>query len=175
MFSPNITIGCRACLPNMYLYTSAHPVCTDMIRHQHIPARIKSAIIVILCALYCNVFSVANETWGNLTALHSILHQRRLSSCSRLVSGLPECVRVLWRRRGFAKWLCREGGDLAYKASLLLLAFPKSPTLPLKDLSKCSVRCVRMTFRGVDFLKEINRFFLAQASGTLQFTKLQHC
>ncbi len=36
------------------------------------------------------------------------------------------------RRRGFAKGLCREGGDLAFKASLLSLTFPKSPTLPLK-------------------------------------------
>ncbi len=29
--------------------------------------------------------------------------------------------------------LCREGGDLAFKASLLLLAFLKLPTLPLTD------------------------------------------
>ncbi len=27
--------------------------------------------------------------------------------------------------------LHREGGDVAFKANLLLLAFPKSPTLPL--------------------------------------------
>ncbi len=31
-----------------------------------------------------------------------------------------------------SEWLCREGGDLAFKASLLSLAFPKLPTIPLK-------------------------------------------
>ncbi len=52
-----------------------------------------------------------------------------LSLCRRLVSALPECVHVFWRRRGFAKWLCMEDEDLAFKASLLSPAFPKSPTL----------------------------------------------
>ncbi len=42
-------------------------------------ARMKRIIIVILCALYCNVFSPVNETWGNLTALHSTLHQCHLA------------------------------------------------------------------------------------------------
>ncbi len=46
--------------------------------------------------------------------------------------GLPECLSVFWGRRGFAECLCREGEDLAFKANLLLLAFPKLPTLPLK-------------------------------------------
>ncbi len=50
-------------------------VCADMIRHQRIPVRVKGAIIVISCALYTNVFSAVNETWGNLTALHSNLNQ----------------------------------------------------------------------------------------------------
>ncbi len=88
---------------NMYLHTYVHPVCADIVRHQHVPVRMKGAIIVILCALYCNVFSAVNETWGNLTALHSILHQRRLSSCRRLVSALMERVHVFWRMHGFAK------------------------------------------------------------------------
>ncbi len=47
---------------NMYLHTSLHTVCTDMIRHQRVSARMKDAIIVILCALYCNVLSPVNET-----------------------------------------------------------------------------------------------------------------
>ncbi len=53
-----------------------------------------------------------------------------LKSCRlnrALVSALTERVHLFWRRRGFAEWLCREG-DLA---NLLLLAFPKSPPLPL--------------------------------------------
>ncbi len=87
---------------SMYLHTSAHPVCTDMIRHQRIRALMKGAIIVTLSTLYWNVFSAVNETWGNLTALHSIFHQRGLSSCCRLVSGLPEHVCVLEEA-----WLCR--------------------------------------------------------------------
>ncbi len=132
MFGPNITISCPACLSNMYLHTSAHPVCTDMIRHQRVPGWMNSSIIVIICALHCNVFSEVNETWGNLTALHSTLHKRRLSSCRRLVSALTECVRVFWGRCSFAEWLWMEGGDLAFKANFLSLAFPKSPTLPLK-------------------------------------------
>ncbi len=44
----------------------------------------KGAIIVTLSALYCSVFSAVNETRGNLTALHSIFHQRGLSSCRRV-------------------------------------------------------------------------------------------
>ncbi len=52
-----------SCLPvKMYLHTSAHPVCEDMIRLQRIPARMKGAITVMLCTLYCNVFSPVNET-----------------------------------------------------------------------------------------------------------------
>ncbi len=35
-------------------------------------------ITVILWTSYCTVFSLANETWGNLTPLHSILHQQLL-------------------------------------------------------------------------------------------------
>ncbi len=91
---------------SMYLHTSAHPVCTDMIPHQCIWVWMKGTIIVTLSALYCNVFSPVNEIWGNLTALHSIFHQRGLSWCRRLVSGLPECVCVLEAR------LCRvmQGG-----------------------------------------------------------------
>ncbi len=122
-------IGCPACLSNMYLHTSAHPVCTDMICHQRVPVRTKGAIIVILCTLYCNVFSAVNETWGNLTALYSTLHQRGLSLCLRLVSALTECVHVFCRRRGFAEGWRGEGGELAFKANLLSLAFTKSPNL----------------------------------------------
>ncbi len=61
MFSLNITIGCPACLSNMYLHTSAHPVYTYMLRYQCVPMRIKGVIIVIICALYCNVFSPVHE------------------------------------------------------------------------------------------------------------------
>ncbi len=56
----NFTIGCFACLSNMY-FNSAHPVCADVRYHQHVPARTKGAIIVILCTLHCNVFSLVNE------------------------------------------------------------------------------------------------------------------
>ncbi len=47
---------------SMYLHTSAHPVCTDMIRHQRIRALMKGTIIVTLSTLYWNVFSAVNET-----------------------------------------------------------------------------------------------------------------
>ncbi len=69
---------------------------------------------------YCNIilcncfFSAVNETWGNLTALHLILHQHCLSLYRRLVSSLTEHVHVFWRRRGFAK--CREDGDLSFQS-----------------------------------------------------------
>ncbi len=126
----------------MYLHTSAHPVHEDMIRHhcvQHYAIaerpRMEGVIIVILCA-YCNVFSLVNETWGNLTALHSILHQHCLSSC-RWLAFICLCV-----------FMCFGGdialksdfggrvGSYAIKASLILLASPKSPTLPLKFLRR---------------------------------------
>ncbi len=82
----------------MYLHTSVHPVRADMIRHQSIHyvtadrARMEGVIIVILCALYCNVFSLVNETQGNLTTMHSALHPR-----PSLI------VHVFWRRRGFGE------------------------------------------------------------------------
>ncbi len=41
------------------------------------------ALLFYYCALH-TVMSPMNETWGNLTALRSILHQRRLSSYRRL-------------------------------------------------------------------------------------------
>lgn len=60
----------------MDLHTSTHPVRADMISHQHYAsvdcARTEGGIIVILCALYCNVFSQVNEKLSNLTVLHSV-------------------------------------------------------------------------------------------------------
>ncbi len=116
----------------MYLHTSTHSVHADMICHQHAPLRCcrpsenGSAIIVILCALYCTVFSPV--TWINLTALHSTLHQRCLSLCRWLASGLPVCSCVL-EERGFGEWLCREGGILCFQSylditSLSEIAYP---------------------------------------------------
>ncbi len=110
-----------------YLCTPCLP---DMICHQRAPAIMKGAIIVILCSLNCNVFTRVNERWGNLTELHSILYT---NTVSHLVSGLPvrhSCVlEEAWLSDYSAKWLCREGGELAFKANLLLIAFPKSRTL----------------------------------------------
>ncbi len=97
-----------------YLCTPCLP---DMICHQRAPAIMKGAIIVILCSLNCNVFTRVNERWGNLTELHSILYT---NTVSHLVSGLPVRIHVFWRRRGFAKWLCREGGELAFKANIAI-------------------------------------------------------
>ncbi len=93
-------------------------------------ARMEGVIIVILCTLYCNVFSLVNETWGNLTALHSILHQHRVSSCHWLASGLSvwNCV---WRRCCFGEWFAVKVGSYSFKARMLLLASPKSPILSL--------------------------------------------
>ncbi len=93
--------------------------------------RMQGVIIVILCALYCNVFSPVNETWGNLTVLNSVLSQCRVSSFRCLSSGLPVHVHVFWRRRGFGDWFAGRMRSYAFKASLLLLAPPKSATLPL--------------------------------------------
>ncbi len=47
MLGSHITIGSPAFLSNMYLKTSAHPVCADMIRHQRVPARMKGAIVTL--------------------------------------------------------------------------------------------------------------------------------
>ncbi len=48
-----------------------------------------------------------------------------------LASGLPVCGHVFWRRRGFGEWFAGRVGSYAFKASLLLLASLKLPTLPL--------------------------------------------
>ncbi len=88
--------------------------------------------IVMLCTLYVNVFSPVNETWSNLTVLHSILYQHRLSSRRWLASGLPERVHVFLRMHGFGEWFAGRVRSYAFKASFLLLALLKLPTLPLK-------------------------------------------
>ncbi len=99
---------------------------------RHCRQRIEGDIIVVLCTLYCNVFLLVNEMWSNLTALHSTLHQRHLS-LPRWSTCTCSCVLEeawLWRV------ICRE----SFKARLLLLAFSKSPTLPL---TLCKVKsCV---------------------------------
>ncbi len=86
-------------------------------------------VIIILRALYCKVFSPVNETWGNQTAFLSTLHQHRLSSCHWLTSAARSCVlKEAWLWRVFA------GRVRSYvlKAIVLLLASPKSPTLPFR-------------------------------------------
>ncbi len=83
-------------------------------------ARIKGIIIVILCTLYCNV----SHRWMRPEVIRQ--HWRRLSSCRRLA-----CGHVIRRRRGFGQWFAGRVGSYAFKASLLLLTSPKSPTLPL--------------------------------------------
>ncbi len=75
-----------------------------------------------------------NETWGNLTALHSILHQCHLSSCRWLASGLSVRSHMFWRRRGFGEWFGGRMGSYAFKASLLLLVSLKLSTLLLMFL-----------------------------------------
>ncbi len=86
--------------------------------------------------LYCNVFPPVNETWGNLSALHSTLHKHRLSLCRWLASGLPDYVHVFWRRRGFGEWFAGRVGFYAFTASLLLLTSTKSPTIPRTSLTQ---------------------------------------
>ncbi len=84
-------------------YEFAYPSAPCLRRHDTSSAqRMKGANIVILWVLYCNVFSLMIETWGNLTALHSILHKCPLSLSRMLVSGFSEHVHVFWRRHGFA-------------------------------------------------------------------------
>ncbi len=63
-----------------------------------------------------NISSAVNETWGNLTALHSTLHQRRLSSYSLLASALPVQVHVFWGRCGFGEWFAGRMGSYVFKA-----------------------------------------------------------
>ncbi len=65
------------CIPLRTLFTQ---IC---VHHQHIPARVKGAILLLLY-YYHTVMSPMNERWGNLTELRSILHHCRLSSYSRL-------------------------------------------------------------------------------------------
>ncbi len=101
------------CLPVKYVFAY---LCTPCLcrhdTHQRVPSRMKCTVIVIFCTLYFNVMSPVYETWGYLWSAWY--------------------VHVFWGRCGFAEWLCWEGGKLAFKANLLLLAFPKSPTLPLR-------------------------------------------
>ncbi len=68
-----------------------------------------------------------NETWGNLTVLMPSLIMSLVSLCS-------VCARsCVLRRRGFGEWFAGRVGSYAFKASLLLLASPKSPSLPLTE------------------------------------------
>ncbi len=97
------------CIPPRTLFTQTwyvHYAIADRVR-------MKGVIIVILCALYCNVFSVVNERWGNLISLHSI----------------PTFGGGVALESDFAGRV----GSYAFKASLLLLAFPKSPAVPLSE------------------------------------------
>ncbi len=113
MFGPNITIGCPTCLSK---YTLCIPLCT-LFTQTWLSARSSESER----CYYCNIFWPVNETWGNLAALHSILHQRHLSSYHWLA--LTERVRVFLRRRGFADRLCRGGGNLAFKANFVIDSF----------------------------------------------------
>ncbi len=79
--------------------------------------------------LLLNAFSPVNETWGNLTTLHSILHECCLSLYHWLASGLSVRIHVFWRRRGFGERVAGKVGSYAFRDCLLLLASPKSPTL----------------------------------------------
>ncbi len=54
-----------------------------------------------------------NETRGNLTALHSTLHQRHRSSCYWLASGLSMCCHVL-EEAWLWRVICREGVILCF-------------------------------------------------------------
>ncbi len=58
-------IGCAAC-QYMYLHTSTHPVCADVIRHQCVPLHYcspsKNGWCYYCNIVYCNVFSPLNKT-----------------------------------------------------------------------------------------------------------------
>ncbi len=64
----NVCIYIPLCTPftqKWYAISTFHCAIADL-------ARMEGVIIVILCDLYCNVFSAVNETWVNLTALLSL-------------------------------------------------------------------------------------------------------
>ncbi len=66
-------------------FSSNHiPQPEDYDRLSYLPVNVRT--------LYCNFFSVVNETWGTLTALCLTLHQHCLSSCHWLPSDLSVCV-----------------------------------------------------------------------------------
>ncbi len=119
----------------MYLHTSTQPVHTDMIRHQRILLRyckvhfyrMEGIIIVILCALYCNVFSLVNETCGYRRVLQSLI-------VSLLASGLLEHIHVFWRQGRWDLMISTLVERFNVSMSVfLMLASPKSLTLPLMD------------------------------------------
>ncbi len=94
-------------------------------------ARTEGVIIVILCDLYYNVLSAVNETWGNLTSLHLTLHQRCISLCRWLASGLPVAFMCFGGGVALERDYAGRVGSYDIKSSLLLLASLKLPTLHL--------------------------------------------
>ncbi len=121
-----LPVKVRICIPprtpftqTWWVISAFHYAIADWVRME--------GVIVISCALY---FS-HQWTRRHLTALHSTLHVYRLSSCCWLDSGLSVRGHVFWRRRVFREWFAGRVGSNAFKASLLLLASQKSPTLLL--------------------------------------------
>ncbi len=104
----------------MYFHTSAHPVCTDMIPHQRVPVRMKGTINVISTVMF-------SHRWMR----HEVIWQHCIQSSTNVVSHLVASLLFAWTHSCVLEeaWLwwviCREGGDLACKVSLLSLAFPK--------------------------------------------------
>ncbi len=78
---------------------------------------------------------------------HEVIWQRCIQFSTNAVSHCVAGEPLVYR----CTFMCFGGGmimqgrwDLAFKASLLLLAFPKSPTLPL--IWKANLECPRLTF-----------------------------
>ncbi len=84
----------------------------------------EGVIIVILCTLYCNVFSPVNKTWA------------------RVASALPVCVLVLWRC-GFGEWFTGRVGSYAFKAGFVILCIKAVEKCSFTSTSSCCMQVVQ--------------------------------
>lgn len=111
-------------------------------------------ITVILWTSYCTVFSLANETWGNLTPLHSILHQRRFLR-SRLAS---VC---------FGEWFT-GGWDYTFKVGLLA-SLKRTRSIVLTHFSLCvfdfMLRCTDRSARAELKVEMLSRTLYGSSIG----------
>ncbi len=88
---------------------------------------------------YGNIMCFCTVMFSHRWMRHELIWQRyiqtsinRLSSCCWLSSGLPVCVYVFWRRRGFGECLCREGGILCFQSYLAIASLSEIAYLAFK-------------------------------------------